>query len=29
MDKVLNLMTILNEIDGLNNQAELKNKLQM
>lgn len=27
MDKVLNLMTILNEIDGLNNQAELKNKL--
>ena len=29
MDKVLNLMTIINEIDGLNNQAELKNKLQM
>ena len=29
MDKVLNLMTIINEVDDLTNVAELKNKLQM
>lgn len=29
MDKVLNLMRIINEVDDLTNEAELKNKLQM
>lgn len=29
MDKVLNLMTLINEVDDLTNVAELKNKLQM
>jgi len=29
MDKVLNLMTIINQVDDLTNVAELKNKLQM
>jgi hypothetical protein len=29
MDKVLNLMTIINEVDDVTNVAELKNKLQM
>lgn len=27
MDKVLNLMTMINEVDDLTNMAELKNKL--
>ena len=27
MDKVLNLMTLINEVDDLTNVAELKNKL--
>lgn len=29
MDKVLNLMTMINEVDDLTNVADLKNKLQM
>ena len=29
MDKVLNLMQIVNEVDDLTNVAELKNQLQM
>ena len=29
MDKVLNLMTIINEVDDLTNVAELKNKLKL
>jgi len=28
MDKVLNLMNMINEVDGLTNVAELKNKLE-
>lgn len=28
MDKVLNLMNIINEVDGLTNVAELKNKFE-